>query len=149
MKKLSLLVVLVLTATLQSFAQDIPSKVKDAFDKKFPHAKSVEWEKESVSEWEAEFKMNGKEYSANFGTNGTWKETEYEVSIKELPDAIKNALNKEFKGYEIEDAEITETPTYRAYEVEIEKDETTMEVVIDKNGKILKKTIKEEEEDED
>jgi len=148
MKKLSVLVMLILTATLQSFAQDVPSKVKDAFNKKFPQAKSVHWDNENATEWEAEFKMNGKEYSANFGTDGTWKETEHDISVKELPIAVKNTLSKTFKGYNIEDAEITETPTYKAYEVEIEKGETTMEVVIDEHGKILKKKVEKEEDDE-
>jgi uncharacterized membrane protein YkoI len=149
MKKVSLLVMLVLTATLQSFAQDAPAKVKDAFNKKFPQAKSISWDKENATEWEAEFKMNGKEYSANFGTDGTWKETEYEISEKELPAAVKNTLTKEFKGYEVEGAEITETSTIKAYEVEIEKGETTMEVIIDENGKVLKKKVETEDEDED
>ncbi len=149
MKKLSLLVMLVLTATLQSFAQDAPSTVKDAFNKKFPNAKSVHWDKENTTEWEAEFKMNGKAYSANFGTDGTWKETEYEISEKDLPVAVKNTISKEFKGYEVEDAEVTETSTYKAYEVELEKGKTTMEVVISEHGKVLKKKVETEEEDED
>jgi uncharacterized membrane protein YkoI len=149
MKKLSLLVMLVLTATLQSFAQDAPTKVKDAFNKKFPQAKSVQWDKENATEWEAEFEMNGKNYSANFGIDGKWKETEYEISESELPTAVKNTLNKEFKGYDIEGAEVTETPNMKAYEVEIEKGETTMEVVIDENGKVLKKKVKKEEDDEE
>ena len=148
MKKLSLLVVLVLTATLQSFAQDAPTKVKDAFNKKFPNAKSVHWDKENATEWEAEFKMDGKEYSANFGTDGTWKETEYEISEKELPTVVKNTLSKTFKGYDVERAEVTETPKYKAYEVEIEKGETTMEVVIDEHGKVLKKKVESEDDEE-
>lgn len=149
MKKLSLLVMLVLTATLQSFAQDAPSKVKDAFNKKFPQAKSVHWDKENATEWEAEFKMNGENYSANFGTDGSWKETEYEISETELPKAVKNTLNNTFKGYDVEGAEVTETPNMKAYEVEIEKGKTTMEVVIDENGKVLKKKVEKENDDEE
>jgi len=149
MKKLSLLVMLVLTATLQSFAQDAPTKVKDAFNKKFPEAKSVHWDKENATEWEAEFKMNGKNYSANFGTDGSWKETEYEISETELPKAVKNTLNSTFKGYDVEGAEVTETPNMKAYEVEIEKGKTTMEVVIDENGKVLKKKVEKENDDEE
>ena len=149
MKKLSFLVMLVLTATLQSFAQDAPTKVKDAFNKKFPQAKSVHWDKENATEWEAEFKMEGKEYSANFGTDGTWKETEYEISEKELPTSVKNTLSKDFKGYDIEGAEVTETPKFKAYEVELEKGETTIEVVIDEHGKVLKKKVEKDDDDDD
>ena len=50
----------------------IPEIVKTAFTKKFPSVKKVDWEKESDSEWEAVFKMNRIEYSANFTTDGKW-----------------------------------------------------------------------------
>ena len=58
----------------------IPEIVKTAFTKKFPSVKKVDWEKESDSEWEAVFKMNRIEYSANFTTDGKWLETEHEIS---------------------------------------------------------------------
>jgi hypothetical protein len=126
----------------------VPENVKNAFNKKFPQAKNVHWDKESNTEWEAEFKMNSKNYSANFGTDGTWKETEYEISEKELPETVKNTLNKDFNGYDIENAEITETPDSKAYEVEVEKDEITIEVVIDEQGKIIKQKKVNDEDDE-
>jgi len=136
---------------LMSFAggdDTAPEKVLNAFKIKFPTATNVEWEKENEKEWEAEFKMNGKEYSANFGADGTWMETEYEIDVKDLPAKVKATLDSQFKGYEIEGAERVETPTFKGYEVEIEKGETTMEVVLDESGKVLKKKI-EEDEDED
>ena len=132
-----------------SCAQSAPTKVNNAFKAKFPNAKYVEWEKEKETEWEAEFKLNGVEYSANFLNDGTWKETEHEIKVSELPNSVRNTLSTEFSGYEIEGAEMTETPEFSGYEVEIEKGEETIEVVLDKSGKIIKKKVVEEEEDED
>ena len=148
MKKTITMMTLLVGATLMSCAQSTPAKVIEAFKAKFPNAKSVEWEKENDTEWEAEFKLNGVEYSANFGTDGTWKETEHEIKTKDLPQAVKNTLDTEFKGYEIEDAEMVETPSFNGYEVEIEKGEETMEVVLDKSGKVIKKKVEEEEDEE-
>jgi len=71
-------------ATLQSCGQSVPEKVKSAFAGKFPNASSVKWDKENDEEWEAEFKMDGKEYSANFTVDGNWKETEYEIKKSEI-----------------------------------------------------------------
>lgn len=51
---------------------EVPEAVKTAFSQKFPAAKKVSWDMESASEWEAEFKLEGNEYSANFLTDGTW-----------------------------------------------------------------------------
>ena len=150
MKKLSLsLLVLVLTLTQACAQSKAPSNVKEAFSKKFPTAKKANWDKENESEWEVEFKMNGKEYSANFLTGGTWKETEYEISKKDIPTAVKNTLDTQFKGFDMEEAEISETSEGKVYEFSLEKDDTDLEVAIAPNGRIVKKETKKENDDDD
>lgn len=145
MKKQSI-AALMLIAACSVKAQDVPQKVKDAFSKKFPSAQKVKWNKEKNDEWEAEFKMNGKEYSANFTSNGEWKETESEIKVSELPAPVKKTLETEFAGYKIEEAELAETPQGTFYEVEVEKDKKEFEVALSKDGKVIKK---EESKDED
>jgi hypothetical protein len=78
---------------------------------------------EDEKEWEAEFKLEGKEYSANFLTNGTWKETEYEIKKSDIPEAIKQTLAQDFDGYNMEEAELSETAEGKHYEVAVEKGE--------------------------
>lgn len=129
--------------------ENAPQKVKDTFTQKFPNATDVEWEKESDTEWEAEFELNGKDYSSNFMQDGTWVETEYEVSKTNIPQAVKDAINANFEGYEIEEAESVETKDGKAYELAIERGEEELEVVIDVQGNILKKEKKQEDEDDD
>ena len=51
-----------------------PKEVKISFAKKFPMATDVFWERESLDEWEAEFKMQDNDYSAIFLENGNWVE---------------------------------------------------------------------------
>ena len=150
MKQLSLTLTVLLGSIMISCGQGgAPESVKKAFEAKFQGAESVKWDKESDTEWEAEFKMSGKEYSANFGTDGSWKETEYEIEESELPSTVTNTLGTEFTGYKVEAVEITKTPNYDAYEMEIKKGDSEMEVVIDGNGKVLKKKVEEGEEDDD
>lgn len=137
--------------TLLSCAQDggVPSSVESKFNEKFPNAKSVKWDKENDTEWEAEFKMNGKSCSANFSLDGTWLETETTMKSKDLPNAVQESLKSNFADYKIEKAEIAETPEGKSYEVEIEKGEMTLEVVFDENGTVVKqKEVKEEDEEE-
>ena len=128
---------------------DAPQKVRKAFAKKFPNIKKVKWEKESDTEWEGEFKMKGIEYSANYLQDGTWQETEHEIKKKSIPASIKTTLETEFSGYEIEEAEISETKDGSVYEFELEKGEEELEVVIDNNGKVIKKEILKETGKED
>tara|TARA_R110002049_G_scaffold309289_3_gene520283 strand:- start:4728 stop:5192 length:465 start_codon:yes stop_codon:yes gene_type:complete len=127
----------------------VPQKVTEAFAKKFPTAKKITWEKENATEWEAEFKMNKIEYSANFLEDGTWMETEHEIKKAAIPKNVKDALMEAFPGYDIEEAEISETQKGTLYEFEIEKGESNMEVSINADGKIIKKEIKEEDDKED
>ncbi|NOX66308.1 MAG: hypothetical protein GXO85_11105 [Chlorobi bacterium] len=117
----------------------VPEKVKTAFSQKFPNATKIKWDKESKNAWEAEFKMNGKEYSANFSTEGIWQETEYEIEESEIPDNVKNALKNEFDGYKVKEPEISENKDGKTYEFELKKGESEMEVTINNNGKVIKK----------
>lgn len=129
--------------------RSVPLRVKAAFVKKFPQVKKVKWDKESDAEWEAEFKMNGMEYSANFLEDGTWKETEHEIEQKDIPDAVKATLDTELSGYEIEEAEISETVDGLTYEIEVEKGEQELEVSIDVHGKLTHKQVVDEEGEKD
>lgn len=129
--------------------KELPTVVNESFSKKFPTAKSVKWDKENENEWEAEFKMDGTKYSANFENDGTWKETEHEIKITEIPEHIKSALNREFPKCKIEEAEISETSSKTVYEFGIEFNDQDMEVAVDNKGTIVKKEIKKDEDDDD
>lgn len=131
---------------------DVPKAVKDAFAAKYPTAQKVEWEMEEEGEYEAEFKLSGKEMSANFKADGTWIETETAIKSKDLPQAVKDAISSEFPDYEIEEAEQLERPDLAmGYEVELENEETDeeMSVVFTADGKVLEKKMSEDDDDND
>ena len=135
-----------------SCAQDdkVPGNINDAFNFKFPEAKLIKWDKESDKEWEAEFKMNGAATSANFDLNGLWLVTETEIKTGDLPETIKEVLSLKFDGYKIESAEKVEKPDFSGFEVEMEKGESMIELVLDESGKIVtKEMIDEGDEDEE
>ncbi len=126
---------------------NVPKNVAKAFTQKFPTAKSVKWDKENETEWEAVFKLNGEEYSANFLADGKWKETEHKIDKSAIPANVKQTLDKEFAGYKIDEAEISETAKGSVYEFILEKDKTEMEVAISPDGTVKKKEVKEEDKD--
>jgi hypothetical protein len=129
-----------------SKSNEAPEPVKEAFNQKFPNAKNVKWDKENETEWEAEFKMNGEEYSANFSSDGTWKETESDIAESEIPAAVKLTLNTEFEGYKIEEVEISETIDGKFYEFALENEDMNMEVVISAEGKVFTTDVIPEED---
>ena len=152
MKRVSLLLAIAVMVLTQACAQNnskVPAKVKAAFTQKFPTAKKVKWDKENATEWEVEFKMKGKEYSANYTSDGVWKETEHEIKKSDIPAAVKQTLDKEFAGYDMEEAEISETQKGKVYEFALEKDDNDLEVAIAPNGTVVKKEVKKENDEED
>ncbi len=151
MNTLKLIVVAFAAISFSACAQKqaVPEKVSKAFEQKFPDAKSVKWDKENETEWEAEFKMDRKEYSANFSLDGVWMETEYEIEQSAIPENVKQTLDAEFAGFKIEEAEISETAEGSVYEFALENDEQEMEVAIAPDGVVKKKEVKTEEKDED
>jgi hypothetical protein len=130
--------------------KDVPAPVKSAFTQKFSGATNVKWGRESDKEWEAEFQMGGKKYSANFDNAGNWMETEYQVTVSELPAAVKATLDKESAGSKIKLSEVTETKDGKAFEFVLNKGENETELVIDNSGKVTKKEqLKEENENDE
>jgi uncharacterized membrane protein YkoI len=151
MKKLKLTGIAILFLGCTAFAQtnETKKKAEATFTKMFPSATEVKWDKENATDWEAEFKMNGKEYSAIFTVEGTWKETEHELAQNEIPKAVKATLAKDFSDYKIEEAEFSETKDGALYEFELEKGKIVMEIAINREGKVVKKEVQKEEDEED
>ncbi len=131
-------------------AKDVPAKVKTGFDQKFPAAQKVKWGKENANEWEAEFTFNGKAYSANYKSDGTWLETEYSVAMSEVPADVTKTLAKEAPGYKLIGSDISETPKGIVYEFDIKTGNVKKEVAINADGtlvKIVTETKKGDEKD--
>lgn len=121
-------------------SSSVPASVVSGFKQKFPNVKKAKWEMETATIYEAEFKQNGEEISANFDANGAWLETETEIEAKDLPQSISDKLKADFNGYEIEEASKIESAALGFYyEVEIEKGESNWEILIKEDGTILEK----------
>jgi hypothetical protein len=151
MKNLLLVISVLVTISFMACGQtntNVPEKVKTTFSEKFPDTKKVKWDKEEGEGWEAEFKMNGTKYSATFNEDGEWLETEHEVDFNKVPPIVKATLEIEFTDYKVEKSEISETADGKVYEFDLEKNKSEVEVAIDLNGKIVKKEVPEEDEED-
>ena len=117
----------------------VPVEINSAFNTKFSGATDITWGKESDIEYEAEFKLNGKLVSANFDTSGKCLVTETKLTKEELPTQITNNLKSQFGEYQVIEAESLEkTGKPVVFEVMLEMGETTLEVVLESNWKIVK-----------
>lgn len=128
MKKTILFLAFGLGASLMAFGQKTPPPaVKSAFDQKFHGIKGVHWDQEKNGEWEAEFRLNGTETSANYSATGQWLETETEIAFADLPAAVQTAL----KGKKVkETAKILRADGSTWYEAEVKH----KDLLFDANG---------------
>lgn len=131
--------------------ESVPKNVKDAFAKKYPSAKVKEWEIEEDG-YEAEFKMNKVEMSANFSNDGVFQEEEQEIKISELPIAVLEYCTKTFNGFKMsEAAKITDAAGTVKFEAEITKGKEHFDAIFSANGTFESKgaSFSEEEEEEE
>lgn len=121
--------------------ESIPQKVNLAFLEKFPNINTVEWEKESDTEWEAEFEIEGLVYSANFAIDGIWIETEHQIMEADIPTNIINTIHNSFFTYKIEKIEMSETKEGIFYEFEMMSEENELELTYNTQAQLVKKEI--------
>ncbi len=139
-KALQVLSILFLGAT-SLFAQDIqeaqvPSVIVNNFKKEFPKAKDVEWEKKG-DQYNVDFEIGwGTDYEAWFSESGKLIKYKQEISEADLPQPIKDAIQKEYAGYRIDDAKKIVKNGVDTYKVEIEKGQDERKLVFSKDGKL-------------
>ena len=96
-------------------AKKVPAVVTAAFAKRHASVTKVSWEMEKTN-YEAGFTLDGKETSEVYTAQGVWVESEVEIKVAELPDAVKMKL----KGKKVaEAAKITKADGTVVYEAEV------------------------------
>lgn len=119
----------------------IPTEVRKAFFAAHPNVKKVEWEIEDDGTYEAEFKMDGEEVSANYSATGELLETEVEIKKKALPAAVLAAIAAQFPDHEIEEAARITYPDGRVvYEAELEgADDVKFDAIFSADGTLIER----------
>ncbi len=140
MKNLIFLFVLfVFTISISAQKEIVPAKVKDAFAKLYPNAKSVKWSMESKTEYEAEFKNDNRAASVNFNKTGKLIETEIDIAKNELPSGVEKYISENFAGWTINEmSKVIDAKSTIAFELQIKKDGTKKDLVFDKDGELRK-----------
>ena len=121
------------------YAQPIPAAAQKAFAAQFPTAKHVRWEREKNGDFEAECQIAGVETSVVYSAEGEWKETETEISAKDLPAAVMAAFAKAFPAATLKEAEkIDRNKGETQYEIEFTHNRKAQEAVFSADGSLIK-----------
>jgi hypothetical protein len=136
-----LFLVLALTST-NTFAQirKIPAEVTNAFQDKYPDAKSVEW-RDKLSSFTASFQLDSINYVAQFSNKGEWESTEQAIDNDDLPEEVKTGFdNSRYADWNMGQATKIELPgdEFR-YKIEVSKgDIKKRNLYFSSEGRLLK-----------
>src|SRR5262249_52409809 len=113
---------------------------------KFPKAEIDKWTKEKEGNdvvYDIEFKQEGRKFEADIKEDGTLLNYEKEIAAKDLPEAVRKALDKKYPKAVLKDVmEMTDVKgkveTLHGYEITLRTAENQeVEVTIAPDGKIL------------
>lgn len=143
--KRTFLFVLFFSAVLFAQAQirRIPSEVTEAFAVRYPHATKVEW-RDKLHYFEASFKLNGSDISANFSSKGEWQSSERELNFEQLAgDVIDGFKKSKYADWEKKSVcEVQELGKPIQYRIGIQKSSIKKKTLyFDANGKLLRDVI--------
>ena len=129
------------------FAQDIPqsqvpSLVLNSFQQKYPKAYDVEWElKGDLYKVEFEKSLLGDDVEVWFDKSGKVVRSKEEISKSELPKAILDKIDAEFKASIIKDVEKFIDNNTVSYKVEVKTIREEWDNLFDEKGNILSKKL--------
>jgi len=143
-------------------AKDVPAAVKAVVAKKFPAGAKIEYEKVMIVVYEVEAMINGKEreimvlptgkiMGKKKGHHGRHDDGEDEenISIDQVPDAVKATILAEAKGAQIKEIERESKKGKTVYEAEWVVDGQEIEIKVAPDGTLLKREVEQEDDDDD
>ena len=141
-----LLATLTLLLAGPAFAQkltpaQVPAAVVATFQKAFPKATAVKWEKEA-DDYEAGFQQSGATMSALLGAGGELKETETSLAPSALPTPVRATLATRYKGIKVNEAArlVAAKTGAITYEAEVRQNGKNRNVLFTADGKeVVKK----------
>lgn len=118
---------------------DVPSVVVNNFQKAFPKAYDVEWELKGEL-YEVDFETGVSiDHEAWYDKTGKLVKHKQEIAKTDLPKAVLNTLNTDFKGYRVEDAKKITEGSKVTYKLDLESTSSEWKVLLSSEGKVLSK----------
>ncbi|MUH34721.1 hypothetical protein D9O36_02605 [Zobellia amurskyensis] len=136
-------VALVMGSILQ--AQDIPqnqvpSIIVNKFNKQFPNASDIEWEMDG-SLYNVDFEMGwNTDHDVWYNAEGDVVKHKEDIAKSELPQAVKDRIKTDFKGYSIDDLERITDNQKVVYKLELDAfTKQDWDAIIDADGTLISK----------
>lgn len=138
-------VILVTGSISVAAAQDIPhsevpSLVLNAFKSKYSNATDAEWKlKDSL--YHVEFDVNAKDHDLWIDKSGSIKKQKEDFPKSQLPAAVRQKIETEFKGYRIDDVDKVDEAGKVSFLVDLDGQADDREVLFTSDGVIQENKI--------
>jgi putative PepSY-like beta-lactamase-inhibitor len=136
-----------------------PDNVRTSFQTKYPGASDVTWSPYKTYdrinwEWTGWPSMDTSYYAVNYTVDnkphmswwdklGKWIGSSSTIEDSTmLPDPVKKTIKNNYAGYKITSIDEENDKNRTAYEIKLEKGDAHARILVDRNGKILKKDAK-------
>ena len=134
----------------------VPDPIQTSFRQKYPDVRDVTWsryEPVSTFDWEwsgwpvldtgdymARFNWNNSDYWAWYDSDNNWIGSVSTISdFNSLPAAVNKRITTDYNGYTIVSVDLENDKNRTAYEIDLAKGEDKVTLLLDENGKVLKK----------
>ena len=119
--------------------KDVPKPILEAFEKAYPKAMITGYSKETdkgVTSYEIESKEAGVHRDVQYAPDGTLIVVEESMPYAKLPDAVRNAVTKEYPKGKVTHCEKLSKTALTQYEVALKSGKQKYEVVFNSDGTI-------------
>ena len=136
---------------------EAPPTAKTAFEAKYPQASNVRWQYHrpdvtsidwdwsgwpsvDTTDYVASFNWDGHDYWAWYDQDGNWVGSVNKISDhNNLPTAVSDVIKNQYNGYTIVSVDRENDKNRSAYEIQLESGDNKTKILVDENGKVMKK----------
>lgn len=116
-------------------AADVPSVVRNSFNKAFPKSYHIEWEQKGEG-YNAEFDIDWRDHEVWISNTGAVLKHKKELKSSELPAAVTAQIKQNYGIYRIDDVDQYEVNKRFYYKVELKKHDVERKVIFDRKVKV-------------
>lgn len=131
----------------QTDNSEIPQSVKAKFASEHTEVMDIRWGMEDGN-FEAEYYEDGMERSVVYNAEGKVLIREKQIEISSLPSVIMDYIVANYPDSDIEKAEFEATEDGDFYELEVETNDTEVELIFDANGNFVEQEQDADDEDD-
>lgn len=122
----------------------VPDNTRIAFEAKYPNATNVVWVRKNRDvnrstivdsmDYQVTYRWNDADYVTWYEWDGDWIVTTSKVTRENLPAAVIKAIDKNYPGYTITEADMENDKNMTMYEVDLEKGTQKITVHFSESG---------------